>query len=58
MTIEVELGPDLPLIESDRAKVNQIVLDLMSNAIKFTRDSGTVVLRARACDGAHGSTSE
>jgi signal transduction histidine kinase len=46
LRIDLDLVP-LPGIISDRAKLNQIVLNLMSNAIKFTPDGGSIVLRAR-----------
>jgi signal transduction histidine kinase len=50
LTIDIEVPPELPAIVTDRRKVTQIVLNLMSNAIKFTPDGGTVALRARVVD--------
>lgn len=46
LRIELDLVP-LPAIISDRAKLNQVVLNLLANAIKFTADGGAVTLRAR-----------
>jgi signal transduction histidine kinase len=46
LTLKHELG-SLPMITTDRSKLNQIVLNLVANAIKFTPDGGTIVLRAR-----------
>jgi signal transduction histidine kinase len=38
------LSPDLPEIDTDRQKVKQIVLNLLSNALKFTPE-GSVAIR-------------
>lgn len=46
-----ELGP-LPTLVTDRGKLNQIILNLLANAIKFTPDGGVVTLRAREVDDA------
>lgn len=51
LALRHELEP-LPTITTDRGKLNQIVLNLLANAIKFTPDGGTVTLRARAVDDA------
>jgi signal transduction histidine kinase len=44
-----ELDPKLPAVSSDRPKVKQILLNLLTNAIKFT-PKGTVTLRAARSD--------
>jgi PAS domain S-box-containing protein len=44
LAVDRNLSPDLPEIETDRQKVKQIVLNLLSNALKFTPE-GSVAIR-------------
>ena len=46
LAVRVDLARDLPPIASDRQKVKQILLNLLSNALKFTHD-GSVTITAR-----------
>jgi two-component system cell cycle sensor histidine kinase PleC len=46
LTVTLDLAKDLRPISSDRQKVKQIVLNLLSNALKFTHQ-GTVTIIAR-----------
>jgi ammonium transporter len=46
----VKTEPDLPPVLTDRDKLRQIVLNLVSNAIKYT-DDGLITVRAEAVDG-------
>jgi ammonium transporter len=48
LVVETEAG--LPLVVTDRDKVKQILLNLVSNAIKYT-DDGSIAVRASAVDG-------
>ncbi len=47
IALNTELAPDLPPIESDSGKVRQILINLVSNAIKFTPAGGRVTIAAR-----------
>tara|TARA_R110002110_G_scaffold9526_14_gene46803 strand:+ start:9091 stop:11397 length:2307 start_codon:yes stop_codon:yes gene_type:complete len=40
------IPPDLPLITVDERKIKQILMNVMSNAIKFTRPGGKVTVEA------------
>ena len=46
LTVTTQIERDLPLLSSDRQKVKQILLNLLSNALKFTHHGG-VTLSAR-----------
>jgi signal transduction histidine kinase len=51
LRLDVELEPDIPSIEADRHRVEQVMTNFLSNAIKFTPEGGTVTMRARTDDG-------
>jgi CheY-like chemotaxis protein len=42
----LEVGPDLDTIEADELRFKQVVLNLLTNAVKFTPDGGSVSVRA------------
>jgi signal transduction histidine kinase len=47
LTVTANTEPALPVIESDRAKVKQVVVNLVSNAVKFT-PAGSVTVTVNA----------
>ncbi len=55
LDVSLEVEPNLPVIRSDRKKVKQIVMNFVSNALKFTPE-GRVKIRA-AYDPARGEAS-
>jgi PAS domain S-box-containing protein len=46
LSLEFEVGPNLPLLHADEAKFKQIMYNLLSNAVKFTPDGGRVNVTA------------
>lgn len=45
--IKIDVKRNLPELEADPDKVKQVLLNLVSNAIKYNKPGGTVTLRAR-----------
>ncbi len=46
LTLTLELPPDLPLAQADLDRVQQVVTNLVHNAIKFTPAGGKITVRA------------
>lgn len=45
-TLELHMEPDIPLIVGDRERVMQVMMNVVSNAIKYTPDGGHIVIAA------------
>lgn len=50
ITLTTKIDSNLPLIVSDWEKVRRILVNLVSNAIKFTNDGGAVEIAAQRAD--------
>ena len=46
ITLDVKIDPDVDSIVADDARVTQILYNLLSNAIGFSPEGGTIVLAA------------
>jgi len=45
-SLDVEVEEGLPLVHADKAKVNEVLLNLLSNATRFTPDGGKLKIEA------------
>jgi two-component system phosphate regulon sensor histidine kinase PhoR len=46
LTVELEVEPGTPAITGDRARIDQVLLNLVHNAVKFTPEGGRISIRA------------
>jgi len=49
--LNLELEWKLPHIKGDRAKIEQVLMNIISNAIKYTPDGGTIAIYSGTSDG-------
>ncbi len=47
LRLAVEIADDVPLLTADRTRLTQILLNVLSNAVKFTEPDGSVTLTMR-----------
>lgn len=49
--IKIELPSDLPPINADKERLEQVILNLLENALKYSPSNGTVFIRAEQSGG-------
>jgi signal transduction histidine kinase len=52
--LDAEVQPELPFVQSDPRWLAHVVVNLVSNAVKFTPEGGRVTVRARESDDRNG----
>ncbi|MGE5122945.1 MAG: ATP-binding protein [Acidobacteriaceae bacterium] len=50
LTLSIECSQDLPAVRADESRVQQVLVNLIHNAIKFTGPGGTVIVAATLLD--------
>ena len=51
IVLRTSLAPDLPAVVADPRRLKQILLNLLTNAIKFTKEGGQVIVSGSMIDG-------
>lgn len=51
LTVELDLPSDLPTVRGDADRLYQVIVNLLSNALRFNRDQGRIVVAGRETEG-------
>jgi signal transduction histidine kinase len=52
VTLRVDLPPDLPTANADRGKIKQVLLNLLTNAVKYNKEHGEIFVSAQCIEEA------
>ena len=53
LTLEINLADDLPFIQADQSRLEQVLVNLLHNAIKFTPVGGKIIVEASPYNESH-----
>jgi two-component system phosphate regulon sensor histidine kinase PhoR len=48
LNVEIDCPPDLPMVLADATRLEQVIVNLLHNAIKFTPEGGNICLSAKS----------
>jgi two-component system sensor histidine kinase BaeS len=51
LELQLDVDGDLPTIEGDVERLQQVLGNLMANAVRYSAQGGSITLRAQPCDG-------
>jgi len=51
LSVNLQPAADLPCVQADRARLRQVVVNIVHNAVKFTQPGGKITLATRVHDG-------
>lgn len=51
LTVKIDLPSDLPSVKGDADRLYQVIVNLFSNALRFNRDQGRIIVVGREAEG-------
>lgn len=54
MTFQVKVEPDLPVVNADESRINQVLHNLLSNALRHNSDGGVITIDVQRSQGEDG----
>lgn len=50
MEMTLDTSEDLPMIEGDKSRIEQVILNIVSNAVRYTPEGGRIVISAKKAE--------